>query len=489
MHEFEAGDLVPARGRLDGHGGDATADDALLQSRGYSTPDEGARGLPGIAGATARLGVVNGFVLALAIVTGPLQARALGPAGRGQLAAITLVASIAPWLAALGLGVFSAREVARSRPVGEVFATLGGFLLLVGFCLAPLGFLVAHVLAANKPTVRAFIVIVFFLLPLSLPAGVLSYVAVGLQSWKRVNRARLIAAGGTALALTSLYVARALTVQSAAVAILASGLLAAIPTIGVLRDAGPWRFRPFLLRRGLRFGAQAWLADLAGLSNARLDQLLMISLVPSRELGIYAVGVSASALSGVVPAALGLPVLRQTAAEGGAAVARQVRLIIATGLVLGVAAAPALAVVIPLAFGQRFSASVPISWILLVGAVPLGGVAVLSAAFTGHGAPGIPAAAEAVAVVVTVVGLLVLLPILGAVGAALVSATAYSTNCGIQCVMARRRFGGQVTDYIVPRRADVVVVWRSVLTRARRAHRDTLARKARWSRRRRERVS
>ena len=246
-----------------------------------------------------------------------------------------MLATLTPWIAGLGLGVFTAREVARSHLVREVFATVGGFSFLLGLCLSPLAFPVARLLAAHRPVVHAFVLVTFLLLPLSLPAGALGYVAIGRHSWGRVTATRLIAAGSAALAIVCLYLAEALTVASAGAAVIASGFLAVTPNIGVLRGGGSWRFSPSLLWRGLRFGLQAWLADLAALSNARLDQLLMVGLVSSRQLGIYAVAVSASALSGVVPAALGLTVLTQTAVAGGAAVARHVRIILAVGICVG----------------------------------------------------------------------------------------------------------------------------------------------------------
>src|SRR2546423_15340440 len=79
------------------------------------------RSLAGVAG---RLALTNGVITAMGLITGPLQARALGPAGRGTLAAIAVPLSMTPWIFGLGLTAFATTEAARMRSRGELVGTL-----------------------------------------------------------------------------------------------------------------------------------------------------------------------------------------------------------------------------------------------------------------------------------------------------------------------------------------------------------------------------
>jgi peptidoglycan biosynthesis protein MviN/MurJ (putative lipid II flippase) len=65
---------------------------------------------------------------------------------------------------------------------------------------------------------------------------------------------------------------------------------------------------------------------------------------------------------------------------------------------------------------------------------------------------------EGVALVVTIVGLLLLVPPLGGEGAAIASLAAYTVNLLALVVLARRRFGGSVAHFLLPRPADARAV-------------------------------
>lgn len=71
----------------------------------------------------ARLTGLNALLMLLALVTGPVQARVLGPDGRGEIAVILTVLMLAPILLDFGLSDYVARERARGRSLGTVLGT------------------------------------------------------------------------------------------------------------------------------------------------------------------------------------------------------------------------------------------------------------------------------------------------------------------------------------------------------------------------------
>jgi O-antigen/teichoic acid export membrane protein len=403
-----------------------------------------------------RMSAVETFVVALAVVTAPLSARALGPGGRGDLAAILVTLGLVPAIAGFGLGPFAKREVARGKPVGTVLGSVGAILLVTGLVGVALAFPIADFLSDGKGTVRFFIALGLVLLPVSLLGGLLTSMTAGLELWWRTIAARLIPPVGGFLGVVTLYVLDELTVATAAGVALVTSVLQITPGLLVLRRAGRLRVERPMVRAARKFGLRAWLTSLSAKVNARLDQLLMIKLVPSRELGYYAVAVNISTvIHGIVSSAVYAPLQVRTAKGDSHLVARTVRVTLFGVTATGAALAAVVPFVVPLAFGERFEPAVAMAEILIVGSVFLTGMQVLNTGMTGAGRPGAGAKAQIVALAITVPGLALALPALGAIGAAIVSVIAYGAAFALMLTLSLRHLGGTVREFLVIRRSDL----------------------------------
>jgi O-antigen/teichoic acid export membrane protein len=401
------------------------------------------------------LTAVNAATTAVAFVTAPLQARALGAGGRGDLAAIIVPLSLSSQVLGLALGAYAARELARKRPVGVIAGSLGAVLAVVGIAGAGVGIAAAGELADGRHTVHVFLVVGFALLPLSLLVNLLYSMLAGLERWRLLVLTRLLPVVATFVAIVVLYVGDSLTVASAAVTTIASSLLALFPLLGLLRGGGRISFSREIARAGTIFGLKTWVGGVASLANNRVDQLIMVRAVAPRELGLYAVAVTISGLPSLVTGALGPPLLTRVAKGEHGLVPRALRLTLSAILIADVVAAAVTPFVLPLLFGEEFADAVGMSLVLFAASIPLAGVTVLASSLVSLGRPGTPSVGEALALVVTVIGLVLLLDPLGGLGAAIASVAAYSVNFAFQLVMTRRRLGGSFADYLVPTRADV----------------------------------
>jgi O-antigen/teichoic acid export membrane protein len=405
------------------------------------------------------------------VATGIIAARALGPAGRGQLAAIVVPLSMAPYALAFGLTTFASRSVARGRNLGVILGTAGGVAFVIG-CIAVVPCVaLASVLAEGDDGVRTVLTVGFALLPLTLASNVLADIGLGLQEWDRVTAQRVIPVLAALLGYVALVAADRFTPESAGAVVLAGGVLSVAPFVPLVRRARPVRFLSAVANEALRFGARASPITLSQLLNHRLDQFLMVPLVSRRELGLYAVAVTVSGLAGMLASAMSTVLYPKFAAGEDLGVARALRrgLFAVAGLSALLAALSPF--VLPWAFGRDFSDAVPMVLILLVAAVPLAGVGVLAAIFTAGHRVLVAGMSEIGALGVTVVGLVLLLPPLGGVGAAIVSLVAYSVNFAWLLVIARRDHGGRLRDYVLIRRAEVADlrhVARRLLTAGRR---------------------
>lgn len=417
--------------------------------------------------ATARLSLAQVIVFAGGIVSGPLLARALGATGRGHLAAIIVPVTMLGWLAGLGLGSWVTVETARGRALGAVLGTAGllstGLAIVGGLAAIP----VAIALSGGNDTVLLFMIVGIATLPLSIYIQLIGSAAIGCSRWKMQARSRTIPAVTGSVLTVLLFVTDRLTLSTAAAVFVVSGMLSAAPLIALLREARPLSFERGLARQAIGFGARAWATSLGALTNARLDQLLMIPLVPTRQLGLYAVAVTYATLPTVVSSALMVVIGPRVALGDHALVGRSLRITIALMTVAGGGLALLAPIVLPLAFGSEFAGAVPMALILIAAGVPLAGTVVLTSAMTSLGRPGTPAVGQIMGGVLTLVGLLVLLPVLQAVGAALVSLIAYSVTMVFMLVMTARHLDSSVRFLLKPQRSDLA--WAAVILRSLRA--------------------
>jgi O-antigen/teichoic acid export membrane protein len=408
------------------------------------------------AGIAGRITVINLLVNALTLVSGPLQARALGPGGRGELAAIVVPLAFTPILADLGLSTYVLNEVAKGSSPRRIVGAIAPITVSLGVLLALVGPLLAMLIGGGRQTVELFLVIGFAAMPLTLFMNLLNAINWARERWGVWIAVRLTPSVGGLLVTLVLYMLGDLTVEAAAAATIALGLLSSVPLLGNLREIGalPWSRDRQTSRQGLRFGLQAWLGGLAQQTNARVDQLLMTRLVTSRELGLYAVAVNAGAVQQSISSAV-ISVLLPRASGGDVRVVpRALRMTLFITSVLSAAGILLVGIVLPLLFGHGFHDGVNMARILLVAAVPYAGAAVSSAALTARGAPGIAARGEIISLLVTVPGLILFLPSHGGEGAACVSLVAYSVSFAYQMVHLRRRLGGSVRSFFIVSRSD-----------------------------------
>ncbi len=412
----------------------------------------------------ARLSGASMLAMSFGFVTGPLLARALGPSGRGDLQAVIVPLSLVPAILGFGIAPYAYRTLPRGRPVEEVIPSLALPLLVIGLATALAAIPIADLLAAGRATVRTFLIVGLMGTPIAMLVLLLYASLTALERWRAVIALQMIPFVVGLLATVVLFAVGHLTVATAAAATIAGSLLAIVPGLPLLSAAAR---RPVLnlslARSGIRFGLKSWLGGLALTVNLRADQLIMIPIVPARQLGLYAVATTISSVSGLVSGAVAPPLMARIGAGERQLMPLAVRLTVTLTLGLNLAVALVTPIMLSVLFGARFSGAAPIAFLLLGASVPLAGASVLSSALQADGAPLVPTIGEAIALVITGVGLWLLLPPLEGIGAAVVSFAAYSASFAYQLVRAGRRVGAPLREFVVPGRVDVL--WaRSLLT-------------------------
>jgi O-antigen/teichoic acid export membrane protein len=416
--------------------------------------------------AVGGLTLANAVPTVAAFATAPILARALGPDGRGVLASIVVPLTFAPIIAQLGVGQYLVREAARGRPTRELVGSIGLPLLFVAALVAIFAGDLSSLLIPEGGTAHTLLQIGFSLLAVALFGNLLQDIAWGRQQWRLLMVVRVIPPALYAVAIAVLAVVGALSVQSAVIALWATGVVVFVPLFKTLRDAWIPRVKIDVMKEGLSFGLKSWFAGFSNVINLRLDQLLMIRLVSSHDLGLYAIAVNVATVPTLATSAFGSFVLPRVATGDEDVVGRASRVGLLVILVAGSLVALALPVGIPLVFGDAFADAIPMVLILLVGLAPMSMFSILNAALGGAGMPAAGTYAEIAALCVTVPGLLIALPLIGAIGAAIVSSAAYTVSATVLLLLARRRFSTSLRELLVPTVADLR--WLRGIVRSRR---------------------
>jgi O-antigen/teichoic acid export membrane protein len=146
------------------------------------------------------------------------------------------------------------------------------------------------------------------------------------------------------------------------------------------------------IRELMSYGVRVWGADLLGTVANQVDRVLVVSMLPPREMGLYVVSQSVVGLMNVLPTAVNTVLMPKAAGRPIQEIVdltgRAVRVTLA-GLIL--VALPLLffgGFLLTLVYGHKYDGAAAILRILLGEAILDGTTAVLSQAFLAAGVPG-----------------------------------------------------------------------------------------------------
>lgn len=433
-----------------------SAVEVAAEGLGVPMPEAQAAALsPRFARIVARLTGVNLLVAACAVITSPVLSRALGPSGRGEVAAIFSIVGLAPWISELGVTSYISRERARqTRPLGVLLGSMMPISLAGALVGAAAAVAVAHLVGRGRATVVEFIEIALYLLPIAVFVGTLSGIVVAEQRWKLYMTSKVVNTCGATLAIVTMGLLHALTVANVAITYIVFGIGSTLPFLIVLRGSWPWRFVWPVTKEGFVFGVRSWLSTIAQYGNVQLDQVLMAGLVDSRQLGLYAVAVSLSTVPSAFIGAVSNALIPRVAGGDLPLAARASRVTFGVTVLFDACVAAASPVLLPLVFGHAFAAAVPMLIVLLAAGVMGPPVAVLGAALIAGGHPGATARGQMAGFIFTVPALILVLPRAGAMGAAWVTLAAYGITFVIIVASFARTFAFRFRSLLVVNRDD-----------------------------------
>ena len=367
----------------------------------------------------------------LGAVGGVLVARLLGPAGRGEVAVLVVVAAAIAMLATGGLQFWAVREVARSRRVHAVRAVLTRHALVVvvlvpAACLVltpALAVLVDADAAAMAATAALAVSAALNLMVLAVPTGARAMGVVATAT----AAAGVLYVAGAAILLATDHASVTLVLIATTLANVVSIAVALVAIRRMRGGDGAGSTRRGAHREALAFGIPGGLAELVLLAMLRIDVVLVAAFLPLQDVGLYVVAVALTEVLWVLPDGVAQVVLPTAARVPNTDRTRRLlRLVLGVtalaGVVLSLVARPVIDVVFGAAFGDAATA-VPL---LAVASIAGGAWKILAADVVAFGRT-TPRLTSAIAGLVIMVAVdLVAVPTLGIVGAALGSAAGYA---------------------------------------------------------------
>jgi O-antigen/teichoic acid export membrane protein len=388
--------------------------------------------------------ILNVMMAVASAITGLIIARALGPSGRGEYAAVVAWFGIALVAGELGQpGALCFYVASHSARGPDYISTARRFMIGSGVVTAVVGWFVAPLLGRNDATLVDCYRLMFATCVVSFVGAsfVFPLQARDIRLWNAARAVQpiLYVVGIVVITLlwrlTLLATIVTLVVTVAVQVVFAAFLCQRVNLLGGMYDRG-------LGRPLLRYGASQLAANAPTSVNGRLDQLILSTTTSFQDLGVYAVAVSVTSVATPVVSAIGSVLFPRIAAQKGASMRRlETRAVWASAIasvVIMLAVGLSAPLLLPLLYGHAYSRSIALVWILAIGTVFLGCGQVMGDLLRGRGQPLTVAVGQGIGAVVTVVLLVVLLPVWGIAGAAVASAIAYFVTFAVLLRALRR---------------------------------------------------
>jgi O-antigen/teichoic acid export membrane protein len=407
------------------------------------------------------------MLFVLAIATGILLSRSLGPAVKGQYDLLTTFTSFLSLLSGLGIAAALVFYLNRTTgPKGGLISTaiwlqLGLIAIMLVVALLCRNWISAYIMDKKVPT--NLLVMALMVMPLVASIGIIGNLFIGLNAFGRYNLTSII------------YMGLQLILLLLTVAIYHFGIPAALMSAGIsamcviilswiwLRKMGASSTAQIdlsWLKPLASYGVRGWIGNLVQYFNYRLDVFIVNLFLDPAAVAIYSVAVALSETLWYIPTAISTVLFPRTASDWDQAT-RFTPLVTRTALAVTIAASLVLMLIGPIlirvAYGSAFArAGVPLLG-LLPGTVMLGAGKVIASDLAGRGKPHYGTYSAIAALVLTVIFDFLLIPRLNILGAAIASSLSYGLSSLVLLVLYLRISGNQLSNLIFIQKNDFYV--------------------------------
>jgi O-antigen/teichoic acid export membrane protein len=407
--------------------------------------------------------------LLLALCSGIIIARVLGPEGKGTLAIAflvpTLICTFFLFDSSNGIRYFVAKHPDRARTIINNSLVYAGFL---GTALLGLFYLI---IISFQNTINQWIAAdilgtSILLVPFIIGTVLLSAVLSGMQRFFTVSVINLVNVGTYTLfilVMSSIY----LTVKTVVLCKLAGFLVITLIFIALLLNekllSRPAALDVKLLKDIIKYGLKSYPGTIAQFLNYRLDLLLVAYFLSFEEVGLYILAVNWSELIFYLPdsmAAVLFPTIASSKStkdsnELTAIMTKAVMIIMLIGSIFILLVAGKL---IPFLYTDQFLGSIYPLFILLPGVLMLSMWKIIISDLAGRGFPQYKSITSTAGMILNVILNIILIPLYGINGAALATSLSYTLTTILSIYWHINITGTTLFQLLFIRRKDVTFI-------------------------------
>ncbi len=358
--------------------------------------------------------------------TGILVARILAPSGRGELAAINLIPSLVAFASTLGIPAALLYNLRRDRQeaptlIGAAIVSLcvlGTAGIAIGFAIMP------YALHQYSPHVVALARLFLLTAPLALFTYISTSVFDSTGNFWYANSTRFLSPIVTLASLCTFWATGRLDVLTAATSYALPSLPIGIKMlVDVVRQSHPVFFPAArdAYAKLFSYGIRSFGVDLLSTIGQQIDQVLVVTFLSPRAMGLYAVALAVSRILQIFQSAVVRVLLPRIAArpieEVTFAVGRAARITAALTAPMCLAVVVLAPFLLRLVYGGAFAGASSVLRVLAVEALFAGATWIFAQAFLALGKPGTVAGFQAIGLALTFPLMLILIPRFGLVGA------------------------------------------------------------------------
>ncbi|HVS82513.1 MAG TPA: polysaccharide biosynthesis C-terminal domain-containing protein [Pyrinomonadaceae bacterium] len=418
--------------------------------------------------------IADATILLSNVVSSLIGARALGPAGRGDLLIVVLWPPVVAMLAGCGLPTayryWMAKEPERASRLFSNAVIYTAVVGVISIGLADL--IVPHLVGQRSPEVMTLLRIYQVNIPAALFLDLMRGLLEGTRRFGWAGAARLIFFGVQAGGFAVLWYLGRFTVATATLTMISAQTAAMLlALIAVWKQLRPrWQPSWAEFKTSMSYGVRDYPGGVADFTTLRLDQLMLGAMASNVAIGLYVIAVRLSEVTTLAANAIAAALMPEVAASRARGKAESLwasslRLTIYMHVLLLVPLWLGAPFILKTLFGASFvPATAAFRWLLLAAAVWGWGSIVISG-LRGFGYPGLSTMARFSAAIVTGIALVILLPRLGITGAAIASLIGYSVMLIVALFIFIRKRRLSLWDCLRPQRRDILFAsWKSART-------------------------
>ncbi|HEC79095.1 MAG TPA: hypothetical protein ENI34_08155 [candidate division WOR-3 bacterium] len=411
------------------------------------------------------------LILPLTVLAGIIIARFLGPAGKGSLTLIVLIATTMKLLGGMGMefaNVYYASKERKSLPniiSNNIVVWLFSTTVLICIFILARPFLCTSILKNIHPQIINFAIIVF---PFILGYGFVQTLFQGLEKFKEYNILRISEPVTKLTLVVLLIIVFKLNIKGGFIAILLSYVVPVILSIVLIKNyvKYPLSINKKHLVKSIKYGLKGQVGIFFQFFNYRLDMFLVSYYLDIREVGLYALSVVIAEFLWYIPNSISVTLFPKVSAKDTRSANEFTRKVSRTSITIMLMAGSVICLVAPflirIFYGERFIESVIPLRILIPGVIAFGMVKILTGHLHGRGKPQYGSIVTVCSLLLTILFDLLLIPRLGITGAALATTFAYLFSFVLTLVFFVNVTGLSLKEILIPDFGSVYLVLRRI---------------------------